>query len=553
MGRLTRGKWLGWAVLTGAVALGMAPAASAQPWIIQPFPAVNPTKLEAVSCSSSTACMAVGNVGLFGDTVPFAGRWDGGSWTVASPVMPRGSSSADLTGVSCVSGTDCVAVGMSNYRLPVAGGMVTGGGPLAEHWDGEAWTIMPTRRPAAIGASRSNVPDARLLGVSCASSTACTAVGYYTNFSSGSSLHSLTLAERWDGTRWTIQPTPTPEPVAGGPQILGGVLHAVSCPSVAACMAGGEIPDGNSISEYWNGREWSIQKTDDPPGSLSASFTGVACTSLRSCVAVGTSDLSVSQVSDVTIPLAERWDGTGWWRMSLVVPPEPPGRLYSALMGVSCVSRTACVAVGGGAGPNLTELWNGGNWMIEPAPSPAGADDSRLGGVSCSGAFCSAVGGYSAPSGAFVQALTSTVVSTPVVMPAGITITGRRATPLRKGCVTEIDASEREVAAVIADVTCRHFRLTVNGIIEVGGRLVRTASGEVTGSILVKLPGRPVRAAVRTIAAAGRWRFSVVVPGINLDPLPPSYLIVVHYGGANSGGSVSAERRIRVESEPAAL
>jgi hypothetical protein len=556
MGRLTRGKWLGWAVVIGAVALGMASNASAQPWIIQPVPAVNPTTLVAVSCSSSTACMAVGNIGLIEYTVPLAARWYGGSWILQSPVMPPGASSAELDGVSCVSVTDCVAVGMSNYQFPVAGGMVTGDGPLAEHWDGLAWTIMPTPNPSAIGASRPSPPDARLLGVSCASSTSCTAVGYYTKHSRRMPYNSSspTLAERWDGTRWTVQATPTPEPLPGGGVVIGGVLNAVSCPSVSACMAGGDIVAfGGSLAESWNGRKWSIQKTDDPPNLFPASFNGVACTSPRACVAAGTStNLTSNEVS----PLAERWDGTDWWRMSIVVPPTGRSGMYdSGFVGVSCVSSTACVAVGGADGPNLIELWNGADWAIEPAPSPPGAQDSRLGGVSCSGTFCTAVGEYGSPTtGAFAQALASTVVSTPVVStPAGISITGVRATPLRQGCVTEIGTSERDVNAVIADANCRHFRLTVSGIMEVGGRLVRTAGGEVTGTIVVKLPRGPVRASARTTAAAGRWRLSLVVPGINLDPLPPSYLIVVHYGGANSGGPVSAERRIRVESEPVGL
>jgi hypothetical protein len=471
--------------------------------------------------------------------------------------MPPGASSADLTWVSCVSGTDCVAVGVSVGQFPVAGGMLTGEGPLAEHWDGVAWTIMPTPNPSALFDGH---PDGQLLGVSCASSTACTAVGYYRKTSRRKpfSIYVLTLAERWDGTRWTIQPTPTPEPVAGEPQTPGGLLNAVSCPSVAACMAGGDMQSGGSLAEYWNGRKWSIEKTDDPHGLTMRNpetndlFTGVACTSPAACVAVGASTDNGFDV-EVTSPLAERWDGTKWWRMSLVVPPGPP-LAYSALVGVSCVSSTACAAVGttADATSNLIELWNGRDWMIEPAPSPASAYASSLGGVSCSGTFCSAVGRYGTTSGDFAQALTSTVVSTPVrSASAGITITGLRATPLRQGCVTEIDTSERDVNAVIADATCRHFRLTVNGTIEVGGRLARTGRGEVTGSIMVKLLGRPVHAAARTTAAAGRWRFSLVVPGINLDPVPPSYLIVVEYGGANSWGPVTAERRIRVESEPA--
>jgi hypothetical protein len=314
--------------------------------------------------------------------------------------MPSGASGAVLTGVSCVSSADCIAVGMSNYQFAVAAGEAPEDLALAEHWDGVAWTIMPTPNPSAIGAS--GYTFAQLLGVSCASTTACTAVGLYYSWppNSRSFVYTLTLAERWDGARWSIQPPPTPGTVAGGPITNGGVLNAVSCPSVAVCMAGDAIvPGGTSLAEYWNGRKWSTQKTADRPGSYEGSFNGVACTSRRARIAVGASTAPVSAVLAATGPLAERWDGTGWSRMSIVVPSSPY-QAYSALDGVSCVSSTACVAAGVrevlGAGaenqPNLIELWTGQDWTIQPAASPAEATYAVL-------AACHAQGHSAAPSG----------------------------------------------------------------------------------------------------------------------------------------------------------
>jgi len=68
-----------------------------------------------------------------------------------------------------------------------------------------------------------------LLGVSCKSATSCTAVGYYVNDST-----SVTLAERWNGTSWTIQSTPNP---TGGSLLQ---LNGVSCTSTVACTAVGQ-------------------------------------------------------------------------------------------------------------------------------------------------------------------------------------------------------------------------------------------------------------------------------------------------------------------------
>jgi hypothetical protein len=48
-----------------------------------------------------------------------------------------------------------------------------------------------------------------LNGVSCASASACTAVGYYGISFNGFTYNEGTLAEAWNGTTWVIQPTPS--------------------------------------------------------------------------------------------------------------------------------------------------------------------------------------------------------------------------------------------------------------------------------------------------------------------------------------------------------
>ena len=59
--------------------------------------------------------------------------------------------------------------------------------PLRPSWGTPAWAIQHTPNPAG---SHGSV----LSGVSCASARACTAVGSYSNGTTG-----LTLAERWRG------------------------------------------------------------------------------------------------------------------------------------------------------------------------------------------------------------------------------------------------------------------------------------------------------------------------------------------------------------------
>ena len=111
------------------------------------------------------------------------------------------------------------------------------------------------------------------------------------------------VAERWNGTRWTIQPTPNPRPG-------GAFLNGVSCTSASACTAVGSLPPG-TLAERWNGTRWAIQPTPNPAQG-GGGLSGVSCTSASACTAVGGSNAGA---------LAERWNGTSWLSRP---PPTPP-------------------------------------------------------------------------------------------------------------------------------------------------------------------------------------------------------------------------------------
>src|SRR5258708_6846942 len=99
--------------------------------------------------------------------------------------------------------------------------------------------------------------DIWLAGVSCSSIATCTAVG---NYASGSTI--VTLAERWTGGGWTIQPTPNP----GG--AASSSLHGVACPSATSCIAVGASEIGSyntqAFAERWDGSLWTLQPTPVP-------------------------------------------------------------------------------------------------------------------------------------------------------------------------------------------------------------------------------------------------------------------------------------------------
>jgi hypothetical protein len=333
-----------------------------------PNPSGSTSVLKGVSCTSARACTAVGGSG----GLTLAERWDGTAWTIQPTPNPTGATSSVLNGVSCTSATGCTAVGNSTTS-----GNTTA--PLAERWDGTAWTIQTTPNPT--GASSSV-----LSGVSCTSAAACTAVGNYIN----SAFTQLTLAERWDGMTWTIQPTPNPAPQPESPY---SALSGVSCTSATACTTVGSsgsihsTGDSLTLAEAWDGTSWTIQPTPNPFQTYSV-LAGVSCTSATACTAAGSPDFRGATV------LAEAWDGTRW----TIQPTPNPSGTFGALSDVSCTSAGACTAVGSyfnsaNTRVTLAERWDGTTWAIQPTPNASGAVGSDLSGVSCTSTTkCTAVG-----------------------------------------------------------------------------------------------------------------------------------------------------------------
>lgn len=253
-----------------------------------------------------------------------------------------------------------------------------GGEPLAERWNGAHWSIKrsPTR------------PARGFLGgleaVSCITAAACTATG---------SVGGLTLAERWDGTSWTIQRTPNPAD--------GSDLSGVACAAPTACIAVGWFVNGVTLAEQWNGISWTIDPTPTPPGAtLSAmdALTDVSCASPADCTAVG----EYTYLARTNVPLAEHWNGVNW---SIEQTPQAAGAKNTEFLGISCASTTLCIAVGdttlGDRGAvTLSERWNGVSWTVQPTPDLGRGRNSHLFGVSCpTTTVCTAVGNYTSRDG----------------------------------------------------------------------------------------------------------------------------------------------------------
>jgi hypothetical protein len=207
-------------------------------------------RLEGVSCTSASACTAVGYyVNAGGTNVPLVERWNGSEWTTQSAVAPGGSTRATLHEVSCASSTDCWAVGESeNASKEVSA--------LAEHWNGSSWSL------GSLPGSLST-----LTSVSCSSASWCAAVG--------TGRH----VEHWNGSSWSDRVAPAPNGVEAAS------LKGVSCVSATNCTAVGSYPvqkHATTLVEHWGGSAWEVRPTPDfalePESSFSEVLESVSCT-----------------------------------------------------------------------------------------------------------------------------------------------------------------------------------------------------------------------------------------------------------------------------------
>jgi hypothetical protein len=354
------------AATVGRVGAAIGSTSTSPHWTLQSTPAVS-GDLTGVTCTSATACVAVGDqMNRTNSQVPLTEAWNGTSWRVKPSPSPSGALESYLSAVACTSATACVAVGTTEDS---EGGYQG----LAEAWNGKVWSIVPT--PIVAGSF--------LNSVACVTATDCTAVGGH---------NSSLLAFGWNGKTWKIDPAVVP------PGSITSHLDGLACTSATRCVAVGSYQNGSytslTLAEVWNGRSWQVQQTADEPGYGSL-LVAVSCISATACSAVG-----YFGNMNASYALAESWNGKSWQAQP---SPDPggPGESngpYNAPWAVACSSAASCNAVGSyvnsaGTLVTLAESWNGSNWATEATPNRPGATKSQLSAVWCtSSTACVAVG-----------------------------------------------------------------------------------------------------------------------------------------------------------------
>jgi hypothetical protein len=163
-------------------------------WALIPSPG-HDSALAGVACVKASDCWAVGESqrGSSAPELNQALRFNGKKWSKVKRPHPGGTASGDrseLFGVTCVSASDCWAVGESQR------GSSAPELNQALRFNGKRWSKVTTPHPGGTGSGDLN----ELWSVACVSASNCWAVG---DTQQGDSAAKLNQALRFNGKRWS--------------------------------------------------------------------------------------------------------------------------------------------------------------------------------------------------------------------------------------------------------------------------------------------------------------------------------------------------------------
>src|SRR5579884_578465 len=179
----------------------------------------------------------------------------------------------------------------------------------------------------------------------------------------------MTLTEHFNGTQWSVIPSPNPGPSSNK-------LYSVAATTMNDVWAVGysyNSPPQTLILHY-DGTQWSVIASPSP-GSFNNQLLSVSAISAHDAWAVG-----YAASNTTTQALIEHYNGSSWE----VIPGPALSSSYYELDAVTALSSTNVVAVGSfinqqGNSQALIEHWNGSRWKVLSGPNPGSS--SRLNGV----------------------------------------------------------------------------------------------------------------------------------------------------------------------------
>jgi photosystem II stability/assembly factor-like uncharacterized protein len=231
-------------------------------WSAHAIPTVN-TALLGVSCPSGTGtCVAVGVIPNDGGPLNGAiitSNDSGVTWSVPSTKFTLGA----LGGVSCASGSYCVAVGAQI--------LVTNDG-------GQTWIQEFVSGGTSV-----------LRTVSCGSSTTCVAIGANPMGATHNSEPGVEIQSTDGGTSWSDVSLP-----AGS-----WLVNALACPIASDCVLSGPSSNATGTPAWTSSDGGSTWSASALPSAVSA-VSSISCVTATSCVYVGLAGTSPTSGSNAS-------------------------------------------------------------------------------------------------------------------------------------------------------------------------------------------------------------------------------------------------------------
>lgn len=343
--------------------------------VVSPHPGTGDDELSSAATVNAKDAWAVGFYHAQTDSLYYqtlAEHWNGSAWAVIPSPSP-GTGDNFLSSVAAVNATDAWAVG--EYQNGTAGNDQT----LTEHWNGSAWSVVPSPNPGG--------EVKFLFGVTALDATHAWAAGFDLDATSGAL---QTLIEQWDGSAWSV--VPSPDPGTGNNELYN--ITAVDANNIWAVGDDQNGPKGiaQTLIEHWNGSAWAVVPSPNPVVGNNV-LAGISAIDANNIWAVGYAQKSSAQSSQTLI---EHWNGSSW----LVIPSPNPNSGDNELFSVSALNANTIWAAGnrrnGASGSlhTLTEHWNGTSWSVESTPNPGYGDNSLVGIAAIDATHAWAVGEY---------------------------------------------------------------------------------------------------------------------------------------------------------------
>ena len=226
---------------------------------------------------------------------------------------------------------------------------------LIEHWNGTQWTVVPSPNPS----STLNVLNA----VAAVSANDVWAVGIAPTGSNP------ILIIHWNGSVWSVVPNPT----SSMPLNNLAALAVVSANDVWAVGTGLIGDEDATATLHWNGTAWSVIPSPNVGPEVDNTLAGVTAVASNDVWAVGT-----QQPTSLTDPhtLILHWNGSAW---SIVKSPNDGGSgVSNHLLAAAAVSASDVWAVGSSGFGTLSEHWNGSRWSVVQTPNSANGSDPEF-------------------------------------------------------------------------------------------------------------------------------------------------------------------------------